>query len=130
MGRKKTENTITMSQRVNEWRKKTSVAYTIKLNKEYQNDVIEKLAQVDNKTQYIVDLIRADLGKTDTSITFTLSDLAKEMQENEKARLEFIDGKFVSVWHANKKDIENDTRVVKYWFRDNTNMIVAKVKTR
>ena len=119
-----------MSQRVNEWRKKTSVAYTIKLNKESQNDVIEKLTQVDNKTQYIVDLIRADLGKVDTSTTFTLSDLAKEMQSNERARLEFIDGKFASVWFATKEMIENDTRIVKYWFRDNDNMIVAKVKAR
>jgi hypothetical protein len=130
MGRKKNENTMTISQRVNEWRKKTSVAYTIKLNKEYQSDVIEKLAQVDNKTQYIVDLIRADLGTTKNDKAFTLSDLAKELKENEKARLEFVDGRFVSVWHANKKDIENDTRIVKYWFRDSDNMIVAKVKAR
>lgn len=130
MGRKKIENAPTMSQRVNEWRKKTSVAYTIKLNKETQGDVIDKLAQVENKTSYIVDLIRADLGKVDTSITFTLSDLAKEMKENEKARLEFIDGKFATVWVATKEMIENDTRIVKYWFRDSDNMIVAKVKAR
>ena len=63
MGRKKIENAPTMSQRINEWRKKTSVAYTIKLNKETQRDVIEKLAQVDNKTSYIVELIRKDIVK-------------------------------------------------------------------
>ena len=53
--------TITMSQRVNEWRKKTSVAYTIKLNKETQADVIAQLGLTMNKTQYIVDLIRKDI---------------------------------------------------------------------
>lgn len=52
-----------MSQRVNEWRKKTSVAYTIKLNKETQKDVIEKLQNIDNKTSYIVELIRHDINK-------------------------------------------------------------------
>lgn len=51
----------TMSQMVNDWRKRTSVAYTIKLNKSTQNDVIEKLASVENKTGYIVDLIRKDI---------------------------------------------------------------------
>ena len=52
---------ITMSQRINEWRKKTSVAFTIKLNRATQEDVIDKLASVDNKTSYIVSLIRKDL---------------------------------------------------------------------
>lgn len=52
----------TQSQLTNEWRKRTSVAYTIKLNKATQSDVIEKLASVDNKTGYIVELIRKDLG--------------------------------------------------------------------
>lgn len=63
MSRKKLETPITMSQRVNEWRKKTSVAYTIKLNKETQKDVIEKLQNIDNKTSYIVELIRHDINK-------------------------------------------------------------------
>ena len=59
MARKKVE--ITPSQRVNEWRKKKSTAFTIKLNNETQKDVIMRLEGVPNKTQYIVDLIRKDL---------------------------------------------------------------------
>ena len=125
MARKKLENSITMSQRVNEWRKKTSVAYTIKLNKETQNDVIEKLAQVDNKTSYIVDLIRKDLGISKQTIT--LADLSKSMNDSEKARLEFSNG---VVWHASKKDIELDTRVVNEWHRDESNVLCAKVRAR
>ena len=58
---KKVENVPTMSQRVNEWRKKTSVAFTIKLNKATQSDVISKLNDVDNRTKYIVELVRKDL---------------------------------------------------------------------
>ena len=61
MGRKKMENSPTISQRVNDWRKKTSVAYTIKLNKTTQGDVISKLQNVPNKTQYIVALVRKDI---------------------------------------------------------------------
>jgi len=125
MGRKKLDNTPTISQRVNEWRKKTSVAYTIKLNKETQSDVIERLAQVDNKTSYIVELIRKDLGIVEKP-TITLADLSKEMMENEKARLE-ING---VIWHANKQEIENDTRIVKEWHRNDDNLICAKVKAR
>ena len=125
MGRQKSENSITISQRVNEWRKKTSVAYTIKLNKETQGDVIEKLGQVDNKTSYIVDLIRKDIGTTPKPL-FTLADLSKEMTENERARLE-IEG---AVWHASKHDIENDTRIVKDWHRNEDNIICAIVKVR
>lgn len=59
---KKVDNVPTMSQRVNEWRKKTSVAFTIKLNKATQSDVINKLNGVDNRTKYIVELVRKDLG--------------------------------------------------------------------
>lgn len=58
---KKVENVPTMSQRVNEWRKKTSVAFTIKLNKATQSDVINKLNDVSNRTKYIVELVRKDL---------------------------------------------------------------------
>lgn len=41
--------------------KKTSVAFTIKLNKATQSDVISKLNDVDNRTKYIVELVRKDL---------------------------------------------------------------------
>jgi len=61
--RKKNKEPITMSQRVNDWRKKTSVAYTIKFNKATQSDIIKKLESVDNKTGYIASLIKADLEK-------------------------------------------------------------------
>ena len=57
----KEQEKITMSQRINEWRKKTSVAYTIKLNRATQADVIKRLDNVSNRTQYIVDLIRKDI---------------------------------------------------------------------
>lgn len=95
------------------------------MNRESQGDVIEKLSQVDNKTSYIVDLIRNDLGVKHAPL-FTLDDLSKEMMENEKARLE-IDG---AVWYASKSDIKNDTRVVEQWYRNADNIIYAVVKVR
>ena len=60
---KRTKEPLTMSQRVNEWRKKTSVSFTIKFNKATQADIIEKLNSVENKTGYIASLIKADLEK-------------------------------------------------------------------
>ena len=60
---KRIKNPPTMTERVNEWRKRTSVAFTFKWNKETQADVIAKLRSVDNKAGYIASLIRADMEK-------------------------------------------------------------------
>lgn len=37
--------------------------YGIKFNRKYEPDVIEKLDSVENKRQYLCDLIRADIAK-------------------------------------------------------------------
>lgn len=43
------------------WDKENTVVVTMKLNKNQDADIIEKLNSVDNKQGYIKELIRADL---------------------------------------------------------------------
>lgn len=45
---------------VNEYKKRTYEAYTIRVRKT-ETDVIEKLASVESKTKYIMELIRKDI---------------------------------------------------------------------
>lgn len=40
--------------------------FKISLHKEYEADILEKLDSVDNKRQYIINLIRADISKEKT----------------------------------------------------------------
>lgn len=40
--------------------------FQVRFHKEYESDILEKLDSVDNKRQYIISLIRADILKEKT----------------------------------------------------------------
>lgn len=112
MGRKKLENTPTLSERANAWRKEHSTAFTIKLNNDTQMDVINKLKAAPNKTEYIVKLIRQDMERNGekTYSKLYLKDLTDEMSDNDMIDLIFEDN---STLKARKSELLNDTRQVK-----------------
>ena len=109
MGRKKNENTLPASTRTSKWRRDNSTAFTIKLNNETQKDVIDVLRAAPNKTQYIVDLIRQDVGYVKEKTLFVY-ELSQEMAENDIAHLIFDNG---SEYTCDKDWIKFDKRVVK-----------------
>ena len=45
------------------WRKETIKRYELTLHKENDKDVYEKLESIDNKRQYLIELIRKDIEK-------------------------------------------------------------------
>lgn len=122
----------TLSKRIQEWSKQNTRIVNLRLNKHKESDVIEQLEKQESMSRYIIDLIRQDLAnKGQPQKVITLSDLSLLMNEGEIARLEFSTGVgTTTIWKATKKDIENDTRVVKHWFRDIDNNIIAQVKVR
>lgn len=61
--REKAERLQALYDKQNAYSKERYKAFTIKLNKESQADVIERLAAVGNKAEYIVGLIRADIER-------------------------------------------------------------------
>lgn len=45
------------------WDRENTVVVTMKLNKNQDGDILQRLEEVDNKQGYIKDLIRADIAK-------------------------------------------------------------------
>lgn len=45
------------------WDRENTVVVTMKLNKNQDADILQRLEEVDNKQGYIKDLIRADIAK-------------------------------------------------------------------
>lgn len=63
---------------------KNRKGYTIKLNYNYDNDVIQKLDSVESINGYIKQLIRNDISKNSVPVSFSdaaLSILAKKAEE-------------------------------------------------
>ena len=52
----------------NQYKKETYKEYTLRLNKNTNADVIEKIENVENKRNYIIDLIRKDITQKKTTI--------------------------------------------------------------
>lgn len=47
------------------YKKENCVQFAIRINKKYDQDVLQKLESVDNKRQYILNLIRKDIESSD-----------------------------------------------------------------
>ena len=54
---------MAQSEAKNKWDRENTVVVTMKLNRNTDADILEKLNSVDNKQGYIKDLIRADIAK-------------------------------------------------------------------
>ena len=69
-----------------EWRAKNTILINLRLNKEFDADIIEKLNSVGNKQGYIKDLIRSDIG---TPLTIKIS-----KKENEEKIIDSLEEKY------------------------------------